>query len=88
MPTEDQIMELTVEKLLQRHGKHLEAAGHRAYSAAKPQGYDLDWVRDEMIDRIESYMFSDFDWEIVPATVVSDVAHEIADKVLEERGAY
>lgn len=77
MPTEDLIMERLIEGLMATDEPHLLAAARRAYS----DRYD----RDDAIDRVERYLFSESRWEAVPATVISDVAHEIADRAIQER---
>jgi hypothetical protein len=81
MPNEDQLMEQRVERLLATDKPHLLAAARRARQEWRKDPH-WDETRDQMIDRVETYMFNDLDWEPIPATVISDVAWEIADEVL------
>jgi hypothetical protein len=77
----EQATENMIEALLAKSRTGLMAAARRVSETI----YDSqDERRDAMIDRVESYLFSDLDWEPIPATVISDVAHEIADAVINE----
>jgi len=77
--------ERVIEHHLKTHRPYLVSAASRAFYTAKSYGYDADGIRDKMIDRVESYLFNDLEWEQIPATVISDIAHEIADEVLASR---
>lgn len=67
MPNEDILMDQAVETLLKRDRRVLEAAARRAAD------------NEDARDLVESYMFQDLDWEPIPATVISDIAFEIAN---------
>ena len=86
MPTEDVLMERLVERLMSQDERHLIAAARRSFDRRVCDGpKDFDWMRDDAIDRVEAYLFNDLRWESVPATVISDIAHEMADKAWSER---
>lgn len=85
MPNEDLIMERLVERLMAQDERHLIAAARRSFERVIDGPNDYDWCRDDAIDRVEKYLFNDLRWEAVPATVISDIAHEVADKAWQER---
>jgi hypothetical protein len=61
----------------------LVACAKRFYFGTKGK-FGHDWARDEAIAGVETYLFSDLRWEGIEATVISDVAHEIADEVINQ----
>ena len=81
----EQTIENTIERHLATHKPYLIEAARRAQRYARQHGCDYDGQRDEMILRVETYLFNDLTWESIPATVISDIAHEIADEVIRDR---
>ena len=82
----EQQFERMMDRLEQKHDGEMLRIGIAAVERNQ-QGrgeWDVEHAHDEAKDAIEKYLFEQPDWEPVEATVISDVAYEVADRAISQ----